>query len=85
MNSNNEDQRLQLLYTLQSQAGTTNLDILELLSYEDKKDFKGWRDTVITSLCSYIEKDRTLWSNKSRRAEKINYTFLFTSQTSSKS
>ena len=51
-----EDQRLQLLYTLQSQARTTNLDILELLSYEDKKDFKGWRDTVITSLCSYIEK-----------------------------
>ena len=51
-----EDRRLQFLYTLQSQAGTTKLDILELLSYEDKKDLKGWRDTVITSLCSYKEK-----------------------------
>ena len=49
-----EDQRLQFFYTLQSQVGLTNL--LELLSYEDKEDFKGWRDTVITSLCSYIEK-----------------------------
>ena len=41
---------------IQAQVGITNLDILELLSYEDKEDFKGWRDTVITSLCSYIEK-----------------------------
>ena len=49
-----EDQRLQLLCTLQSQVGITNL--LELLSYEDKEDFKGWRDTVTTSLCSYIER-----------------------------
>ena len=40
-----EDQQLKLLYTLQSQVGTTNLDILELLPYEDKMDFKGWRDT----------------------------------------
>ena len=47
-------QRLQLLFTLQSQVGITHLDTLELLSYEDKEDFKGWRDTVTTSLCSYI-------------------------------
>ena len=51
-----EDQRLQLLFTLQSQVGITHLDTLELLSYEDKEDFKGLRDTVTTSLCSYIEK-----------------------------
>ena len=31
---------------LSSEVGTTNLDILELLSYEDKENFKGWRDTV---------------------------------------
>ena len=37
------------------------LPLQELLSYEDKEDFKGWRDTVTTSLCSYIEKTaRTL-------------------------
>ena len=47
--------RLQLLNTLQSQVGTTNLDILELLSYEHKEDFQGWRDTVTARLCSYIE------------------------------
>ena len=51
-----EDQRLQLLFSLQSQVGITHLDTLELLSYEDKEDFKGWRDTVTTSHCSYIEK-----------------------------
>ena len=38
-----DDQRLELLHTLQSQAGITCLDTLELLSYEDKEDFKGWR------------------------------------------
>ena len=51
-----DDQRLELLHTLQSQAGITCLDTLELLSYEDKEDFKGWRDTVTINLCNYIEK-----------------------------
>ena len=51
-----DDQRLELVHTLQSQAGITCLDTLELLSYEDKEDFKGWRDTVTINLCNYIEK-----------------------------
>ena len=80
-----EDQRLQLLYTLQSQAGTTNLDILELLSYGDKEDLKGWRDTVITSLCSYIEKTARFDLTNPGEQKILILHFLFTSQTSSKS
>ena len=51
-----DNQRLELLHTLLSQVGITSLDILELLSYEDKGDFEGWRDTVTINLCNYIEK-----------------------------
>ena len=49
-------QCLELLHTLQSQLGMTCLDSHDLLSYEDKEDYKGWRDTVTINLCIYIEK-----------------------------
>ena len=45
-----------MLHPLQSQAGITCLDTFELLLYEDKEDFKGWRYTVTINLCNYIEK-----------------------------
>ena len=34
-------------------SSATNSD---LLSYEEKKDFPEWRDTVIINVCTFIEK-----------------------------
>ena len=51
-----DDQRLELLSNLQLQAGLSSLDTYKLLSYEEKKDFPEWRETVIMLLCDYIEK-----------------------------
>ena len=51
-----EVKRLVLFHNLHTQLGMNTFDLCDLLSYEEKKDFPEWRDTVILNVCTFIEK-----------------------------
>ena len=66
-----EVQRLELFHNLHTQLGMNTFDLCDLLSYEEKKDFPEWRDTVILNVCTFIEKsgrfNSTLTTNSDTR------------------